>query len=78
MEWECVDVVLESMNVGPNFSKWVQMLYKHSQSAILTNGYVSETFNLSRSLRQGCPMAELLYIIQAESRTNGTKKSEKM
>ena len=53
VEWEYVDIVLENMNFGPNFRKWVQILYKDSQSAILTNGYVSEMFNLRARMPNG-------------------------
>jgi hypothetical protein len=31
-----------------------------------TNGFVSKYFNISRSCRQGSPIAPLVYILQAE------------
>ncbi len=42
------------------------MLLKFSKTAITTNGYISDFFSISRSIKQGCPIAPLLYIIQAE------------
>ena len=42
------------------------MLFKYAQTCIKTNGFVSKYFNISRSCRQGCPIAPLVYILQAE------------
>jgi hypothetical protein len=44
----------------------VQILFKYVQTCIKTNGFVSKYFNISRSCRQGCPIAPLVYILQAE------------
>ena len=43
------------------------MLLKSSLTAIQTNGFVSEYFSISRSIKQGCPVAPILYILQAEA-----------
>jgi len=43
------------------------MLLNGSKACIKTNGFVSEYFTLSRSIKQGCPVAPLLYVIQAEA-----------
>ena len=42
------------------------MLFKYAQTCIKTNGFVSKYFYISRSCRQGCPIAPLVYILQAE------------
>ena len=42
------------------------MLFKYAQTCIKTNGFVSKYFNISRSCRQGCPIAPFVYILQAE------------
>ena len=42
------------------------MLLVDSKVAIQTNGFISIFFPISRSVKQGCPIAPLLYIIQAE------------
>ena len=43
------------------------MLLNGSKTYIKTHGFVSEYFTLSRSIKQGCPVAPLLYVIQAEA-----------
>lgn len=41
------------------------MTYKHSKSCILTNGFLSKNVSVTRSVKQGCPLSPMLYIIQA-------------
>jgi hypothetical protein len=48
------------------FREWVKMLFKNAKTSIQTNGFVSRFVNISRSNRQGCPIALMLYILQAE------------
>ena len=36
------------------------------KSCILTNGYMSKYFNITRGIRQGDALSALLYVIQAE------------
>ena len=66
IEWGWVQACLRKFNFGPKFCHWVNMLLKDSKTCIKTNGYVSKYITISRSARQGCPIAPLLYIIQAE------------
>ena len=61
-----MDHVLSKFNFGEKFREWVQMLFKYAQTCIKTNGFVSKYFNISRSCRQVCPIAPLVYILQAE------------
>lgn len=36
---------------------------------IVNNGFLSETVNMLRGLRQGCPLSPPLYVIQGEIAT---------
>lgn len=42
------------------------MFYHRVQSAVNVNGYLSPFFNLSRGVRQGCPLSPLLYVLVSE------------
>lgn len=66
MEWGWLDMVLKTFNFGDTFCGWVNMLFKHAKTCIKTNGFLSKYFTITRSARQGCPIAPLLYILQAE------------
>ena len=41
-------------------------MYKGMKSAILTNGYQSPYFSVTRGIRQGDSLSALLYIIEAK------------
>ena len=42
------------------------MLVENATTSIKTNGFVSNLFSMSRSCRQRCPVAQPIYILQAE------------
>ena len=66
VEWDWVDWCFEKFNFGEKFRLWMKMLTNKAKTCILTNGFMSKYFPISRSTRQGCPISPLIYIIQAE------------
>ena len=42
------------------------MIYKNTKTCMLTNGYRSFYSQISRSMRQGCPVSPLFFILQVE------------
>ena len=67
---------MEKLEFGPKFRSRVKMMLNGSKSAIKTNGYISNFFNLTRSVKQGCPIAPLLYIIQAEAMSSAIRSNQ--
>ena len=67
VEWDFLFKVLEKLNFGPNFNKMIKTCYNNIQSAVKVNGFVSNYFDLSRGIRQGCPISTVLYILVAET-----------
>ena len=67
VEWPWLFHVLEKFGLGDYFVGWIKIMYKNMKSAVMTNGYVSEYFSLSRGIRQGDPLSALLYVLQAEA-----------
>ena len=59
--------VLQQMNVGPVYRRWLSTLYTDISSRVIINGYVSRPFGLGRRVRQGCPLSSILYVLVAES-----------
>lgn len=45
---------------------YIQTLFGHARTRVAINGEVTPTFNLHRSIRQGCPLAPLLYAIASD------------
>jgi hypothetical protein len=78
VEWGYLDMCLKKYGFLKNFREWITILYKKAQSSILTNGFMSAYFKISRSVRQGCPIAPHLYILQAEPMANAIRKSKRI
>ena len=67
VDWSFMHRVLQKMNFGPSFRRWVSLLYTQIYSHVLVNDHVSTPFSIGRGVRQGCPLSPLLYILVAES-----------
>ncbi|KAL9984497.1 hypothetical protein ACROYT_G006797 [Oculina patagonica] len=57
---------LTKFGFGPQFVRWIQIIYNNVTSSVKTNGWLSAFITLERGLRQGCPLSAPLYIITAE------------
>ena len=66
VDWDFMRSTLSTMGFGPSFISWVNLFYNRVQSAVNVNGYLSPFFNLSRGVRQGCPLSPLLYVLVSE------------
>ncbi|KAI0234640.1 hypothetical protein LSAT2_015037, partial [Lamellibrachia satsuma] len=44
----------------------VKLLYKNINSSVLVNGFISTQFPVQRSVRQGCSLSPLLYVLCIE------------
>ena len=66
VEWEWLFFVLKRFGIGDYFINWIRIMYNGMKSAVMTNGYISVYFNLTRGIRQGDSLSALLYIIQSE------------
>lgn len=58
--------VLEAFGFGPSLIAWVRLLYTDVKSRLLINGFLTEFFSVSRSMRQGCGLSPLLYVFCIE------------
>ena len=67
---------LEYFNFDPSFIRWIQTIYHRPSAYIKNNGHISETFNMSRGIRQGCPVSALLFIICVEILAKKVRNSE--
>ena len=66
VEWDFLFKTLSAFNFGSTFIKWIKLLYKNIFSCTINNGFLSRNFQLSRGIRQGCPISALLFILVAE------------
>ena len=66
VNWNFLDRVLQRMNFGPEFRKWIIVIYTTISSACLHSGFVTSFFEVSRGAPQGDPLSSLLYTLVAE------------
>lgn len=68
IEWNFLFDVLHKMNFSPQFITWMKIIYKNGfvHSSVCINGYISSALDLTRGIRQGCPLSALLYVITNE------------
>ncbi|CAM6108675.1 unnamed protein product [Calypogeia fissa] len=58
--------LLCKLGFGDKLGKLIAMLYRDTPSFILINGHPAPTFTLGRGVRQGCPLAPLLYALTTQ------------
>ena len=78
VEWSFLLRTLETFNFGNNFIKWITILYTRIVSSTTNNGYFSKYFELSRGIRQGCPISVLLFLLVAEVMANKIRTDQKV
>lgn len=66
VEWGFLEGTMAAMAFCNTWIKWTHALYIDSWCTIRINGTISSPFKLSRSVRQGCPLAPFLYLFIPE------------
>lgn len=54
--------VMDATGAGPGLQHWVRTLLSDTRAAAKVNGYLSDPALYEEGLRQGCPLAPLLYL----------------
>lgn len=68
--------VLEKFGFGSTFIKWIKIFYKDIRSAVKLNGFITDYFSIQNSVRQGCPISALLFVLAAEPLNLYIKQSQ--
>jgi len=58
---------LQRFGFGPDFVRWIQVIYNSVSSSVKTNGWLTSFIGLEGGLRQGCPLSVPLYVLTAET-----------
>ena len=66
VSWTYLRLFLSKMGFSGPFITWVMSSLSSISFVVLINGAASSFFNPGRGLRQGCPLAPLLFLIIAE------------
>ena len=66
VNFQFIHKAFDLFNFGDKFKTWVKLLYNGGKSCISNSGYLSETFEIERSTRQGDPISPLVFILVLE------------
>ena len=55
--------VLKTAGFKTEFGRWISMMYHNPQTVVQVNRRRSRVFVIERSVRQGCPLSPLLYVL---------------
>ena len=75
---QILQITLKHFGFGENFRKWIATIYKSTQCCVTNNGYHSKFFQISRGIRQGCPISALLFILVVEVMANSIRKNDRI
>ncbi len=59
--------VLDYLNFGDNFIKWVKTFYSTRKSYVMNNGFLTKPIDMERGIFQGCPISPYLFLCVMET-----------
>lgn len=75
IEHDAIWGALRGLNFGEKFISMVQTLFNNFQSCIQSNGYLSEFFDITRSVHQGSPISTFLFLCCSQYLTSLIKNN---
>ena len=67
VDWDFMEGTLVRMGFPNTWIRGVSTLYRDAYSSLLFAGDVGRRFPISRSVRQGCPLAPFLFLLVSEA-----------
>ncbi len=57
----------EQLGLGDGFIKWVKVLLSGTSTCAVVNGFRSSFFACDADVRQGCPLAPVIYLLAGQA-----------
>ena len=73
------DFIIEcfkQFNFGEDIIKWIKLFCNNISSLIVNNGNISQSFDVQRGVRQGCPLSSTIFVICIEILANCIEHNE--
>ncbi|KAL3692894.1 hypothetical protein R1sor_006545 [Riccia sorocarpa] len=74
IRWDFLYATMRKMEFGETFTALVATLNNSASSSVRINNACSESFQISRSVRQGCPLSPLLFTIVIQVLTDAVNR----
>ena len=78
VDHQWIEHTMQAFGLGENFISWTAHSYLNASSIIELSSISSSPFNIARGVRQGCPLAPLLFILAQEPLALAIRHSEKI
>ena len=78
VDWSFLEEVMRRMGFPEGWIRGISALYRSAHSQVLLAGDKGERFPISRSVRQGCPLAPTLFLFFAEAMSKTDEESENL
>ncbi|KAL7587442.1 hypothetical protein Lser_V15G40495 [Lactuca serriola] len=66
INWGYLDSVMDQMNFGRKWTRWITCCLSSSKASVLVNGAPTTEFPISKRVRQGDPLSRFLFILAME------------
>ena len=66
IEHNFINRALKYFEFGNDVIRWIDVFYKDLSSCVINSGHASTFFDISRGVRQGCPLSPYLFVICIE------------
>uniref|UniRef100_A0A803THD1 Reverse transcriptase domain-containing protein n=1 Tax=Anolis carolinensis TaxID=28377 RepID=A0A803THD1_ANOCA len=76
VNWFCMFEILREMDAGFYFSNAIKAIYSQQTARVIINGQASDTININKGTRQGCPLSPSLFILTIEVLLNAIRKNK--
>ena len=66
IEFDALQGAMRFFNIGEQYIKNAMLLHSGFESCVVNNGYVTDWFEPTRAIHQGCPLRGILYLLCVE------------
>uniref|UniRef100_A0A670JHA3 Reverse transcriptase domain-containing protein n=1 Tax=Podarcis muralis TaxID=64176 RepID=A0A670JHA3_PODMU len=75
VSWQFLIKCLEVVGIEGAFLEGIKAIYSQQSAKLIINNSLTESFDISKGTRQGCPLSPLLFIMVLEIITNKIRKT---
>jgi hypothetical protein len=66
VEWGFLVAFMHRAGFGAGFIGFISAIPENANAAVILNGRITKSFDISRSVRQGCPISSLFFVMILE------------